>query len=337
VEIPTETSIPLTDTPAPPVAKSIGGADKIAFFANKEIWLMNVDGSDLKQLTTDGAVKTDLQWLPDGETIVFISGKTIKYYNIITDTVDTLASFPSEASVTAFQVSHDGKLVMLAMSNEIFVVPFGLDTLKGLTNRSQVSKIKGACILPTPKTPAALRVKDARWALDDKLVAWLFKGNDANNPALQAEQVSVYDITGCRPEIIDLKDNFPGTRFTPAGYSNREMPDFDWDGVEQFVFNVNRRNNGWGELYIYNWKTHKPTPIFPGSCCYRDARFSPDGTYVLYEFQDQGAGPTAQTILYYVPVGELNTGANFIPFDFPKGFFPDPKEGTQAALRPAKP
>ena len=337
VDTATATTIPVTDTPAAPAVLTIGGADKIAFFANKELYTMDLDGQNLQQLTFDGAVKSDLQWLADGDTILFISGKTIKYYTISTETVDTLATFPSEASVDAFQVSHDGKLVMLAMSNEIFVVPFSLEAMKGFTNRGQVLRMEGSCILPTPKTPAALRVQEARWSVDDQLVAWLFKGNDPNTPGIQSEQVSVYDITRCDPAFIDLKDNFPGTRFTPQGYSNREMPDFDWDGYDQFVFNTATRNGGWGNMYIYNWKTHKPTLIFPGECCYRDARFSPDGTYLIYEFQDQRQGPDAKAALYYVPVGELNTGAHFTPILLPEGFvFNDVREAAQPALRPAK-
>jgi len=336
VDTPTATAVPATDTPSAPAVPVIGGADKIAFFANKEVYVMDVDGQNLEQLTFDAAAKSDLQWLSDGETIVFISGKTVKFYNITTETVDTLATFPSEASMDAFQVSHDGKLVMIAISNEIFVVPFGLDTLKGFTNRNQLLRLEGSCILPTPRTPAALRVQEARWSVDDQLVAWLFKGNDPTNPAVQAEQVGVYDITRCDPQFIDLKDNFPGTRFTPVGYTNRELPDFDWDGLDQFAFHTSRRNGGWGEMYIYNWKTHRPTLITPGSCCYRDPRWSPDGTYILYEFQDQAQGPNAQTVLYYVPVGELNTGAIFTPIPLPEGFFQDIREAAQPALRPAQ-
>ncbi len=69
-------------------------------------------------------------------------------------------------------------------------------------------------------------------------------------PAIRpsAEQVSVLDIQACDPAKIDLLDNFPGTRFNPTGFQNRQMPDFDWDGYDQFVFNTARRNNGWGEL-----------------------------------------------------------------------------------------
>ena len=116
------------------------------------------------------------------------------------------------------------------------------------------------------------------------------------------------------------------------------MPDFDWDGIDQFVFNTARRNNGWGEMYIYNWRTHKGVQQLPvGGCCYRDARFSPDGTYLFFTFQDLALGPEAKTALYYVPVGELGAGAKFSPIQLPEGFFKDPKEGSQAALRLAQP
>lgn len=337
VDTPTATVPPATDTPTQPAVRVIGGADMIAFVANNEIWLMNVDGTERKQLTFDRATKTDLQWLPDGSTIYFISGKTIKYFDITTEVVDTLTTFPAEVSVDAFRVSHSGEQVMIAMSNNIWIVPFDIDYLKTVTNRNQLTRMEGACIVPTDGTRAALRVIGTRWAKDDLLVAWHFKGNDPVNTSLQAEQVSIFDVTACDPTRISVKDTFPGTRFTPEGFQNREIPDFDWDGSSQFVFNVSRRNNGWGEMYIYNWETHRPTKVTPlGVCCYRDARFSPDGTYLLFEFQDILLGPEAQTQVYYLPVGELNTGARFEPFALPERFFENPREAFQPALRPAQ-
>jgi serine/threonine protein kinase len=344
--LPTETSVPVTPTNAPstttetplvPVLPVLGGADKIAFVANNEVWLMNVDGSDLKQLTNDGAAKSDLQWI-DSDTLLFLSGKIIKYYKLDIDSVETLTSFPSAVSLDAFQVSHDGSQVIIAMSNEVFVVPFGFETLEIISTRGNLFGMEGACILPTGQTKAALQVQEARWSADDKLVAWLFKGVDAGNSSLQAEQVSVFDISACVPETIDLLDNFPGTRFNPVGFQNREMPDFDWDGADLFVFNTSRRNNGWGELYLYNWKTHRANLLNPieEKCCYRDARWSPDSTYLLFAFQDFGLGAEAPTLLYYVPSGEVGTGANFQPLPLEPGFFRDPKEAPQAALRPAE-
>jgi dipeptidyl aminopeptidase/acylaminoacyl peptidase len=105
--------------------------------------------------------------------------------------------------------------------------------------------------------------------------------------------------------------------------------------MDQFTFNMNRRNNGWGEEYIYNWTTHKGVQQMPtGPCCYRDARWSPDGTYLFFEYQDQA--PDAQAVFYYVAAGELGTNANFKPLPLPAGFFKNPKEGAQAALRLAQ-
>jgi formylglycine-generating enzyme required for sulfatase activity/tetratricopeptide (TPR) repeat protein len=325
---------PAKPSPAIPVLGNLGGADKIAFVANKDIWLMNVDGSNPQQVTNDGASKSDLQWLPDGKTLIFISGKRVKYIDVDTGTIGNLASFPSEASLDAFQVSHNEKQVMIVISNEIFVVPFDFETMKNITGRDQLSNLKGSCMLPTPGTLSALAVKKARWSAADQLVSWLYNGIDASS--VLTDQIDVLDITACQPQSIVVKDNFPGMRFTPVDYDKFPiLPSYDWDGNDLFVFNTFKRNSGWGELYVYNWQTHNPTLIKPveGKCCYRDGRFSPDGTYLFFEFQDETSGANPPTVLYYIPVGELNTGANFVSIPLPDGFFKNPRENAQAALR----
>jgi len=329
----TETSLPSSPTEtAISSLPALGGADKIAFVSNNEIWMMNVDGSDLKQLTVDGGLKNDLQWLPDGENVVFISGLTVKYYNIKTDVVDTLTSFPSASSLNAFRVSHDGKQVIVAMNNEIFVVPFDIDKLKNVHKKSDLLALE-PCIVPQGKTKSALVVKEARWAADDQLVAWLYKGPFAS------DQVSVLDIHDCDPAKITIVDTFPGTHFTVPGFQSGVLLDFDWDGFNQFVFNTVRRNNGWGDLHIYNWESHKPTltinPINK-KCCYRDARWSPDGTYLFFTFQDEGLAANSQALFYYVPYGDIGAGANLTPIKMPDGFFKNPKEAPQPALRPVQ-
>lgn len=337
VEPPTATvAPPTTDTPAAPKAPIIGGADKLALVANNEVWMMDLNGENLVKLTNDGAVKTDLQWF-GRDYVFFISGKAIKYYDITTDVVETLTTFPSEVSVDAFRISNDGKQVMLAMSNNIFVVPFDIENFKTINRRGQLGQIPGACLYTqVAKTYTVSRVRDVRWSADDQLVAWLFIGNDPANPALQSEQVSIFDITDCTPETIDLKDNFPGSRFVPDGYESRTMPDFDWNGRDQFSFNTSIRNNGWGNLYVYNWVSHKgfrQTPI--SVCCFRDARWSPDGNYIFFAFQNIKLGADTKTELYYLPVAELNAGGNFTPIPMPDKFFGNLREAPQPALRPA--
>jgi serine/threonine-protein kinase len=331
----TDTAIPPTptesSTPTPSVP-ALGGADRIALIANNEVWMMNVDGSEASMVTTDGGAKNDLQWLPDGETLIFISGLSVKSYNLRTDVVDTVMTFPSASSLNAFRVSHDGKQVIIAVNNEIFVVPFDLATMKNVSKKSDLLALE-ACIVPKGQTRSALIVKEARWSKDDALVAWLYKGPQA------ADLVSVLDIQDCNPDTIEIRDTFPGGRFNPPGFDGGLMPDFDWDGFNQFVFNTARRNNGWGELHIYNWEAHRPTltvnPIGK-RCCYRDARWSPDGTYLLFAFQDAGLGAEARTLLYYVPFGEIAAGADLIPLALPEDFFRNPREAPQPALRPVQ-
>ena len=323
-----------TETAAPPPILTMGGADKIAFVANNEIWLMNIDGTNPKVLTNDGGAKSDLQFL-DSETLIFISGKTIKHVNISTGAVDILTSFPTASSLNAFRVSHDGKQVMITLNNEIFVVPFDFEQMKNVHKKSELLALD-FCIQPEAGTRAAAFVKEALWSADDQLVAWLFKGVDAGNASLQAEQVSILDITACTPSTIDQIDNFPALRFPVEGYQNRLIPDIDWDGNDLFVFNTDRRNNGWGELHVYDWVLHKAYHINPieGACCYRDARWSPDGLYLLFAFQDLRLGSEAPTLLYYVPYGEIGAGTNFTPLPL-EGFFKNPKEAPQPALHSA--
>jgi serine/threonine protein kinase/Tol biopolymer transport system component len=78
-QFPTDTATP---SPSPtstltPLPTPLGGAAQIAFASSRsgaiEIWLMNVDGSNLKQITNipDGACQP--RWSPDGNQIVFIS------------------------------------------------------------------------------------------------------------------------------------------------------------------------------------------------------------------------------------------------------------------------
>jgi dipeptidyl aminopeptidase/acylaminoacyl peptidase len=322
-------------------APMLGGADKIAFIANKDIWLMDVDGSDRKQLTDDGGTKSDLQWLPDRETLVFISGLAVEYINVRTGAADTLTSFPSASSLNAFRVSHDGKQVMISLNNEIFVVPFDFNQMKNVHKKSDLLELHG-CIYPDPNFKySRLVVREALWSQEDQPVAWLFRGVDSTRGSrLDFDQVSVMDISRCMSGETDQLDNFPAGRFKaqdgePVQYNDDGiLSDIDWDGDELFVFNTDRRK-GWGELYVYNWKTHEPfhSNQVDGICCYRDARWSPDGRYLFFAFQDQRLGANAPTLLYYV-LYRKGEGTKSPPLPIPEGFFKEREEAPQPALRP---
>jgi serine/threonine protein kinase len=71
----------ITETPR---ATPLGGAGQIAFASNRlgaaEIWLMNIDGTGLKQVTDIPEGACEPRWSPDGMRIVFIS-PCIRHFN----------------------------------------------------------------------------------------------------------------------------------------------------------------------------------------------------------------------------------------------------------------
>ncbi len=337
---PSATPLPPTPTETPaPAAPILGGADKIAFIANKNVWMMNVDGSELIQLTSDNTIKTDLHWLPDGKTLTYISGKCVWSIEAERDIIEPIVCYDTAQFVESFSVSPNGAYAAISMNRELYIVPFDLDLLSKAKTRASLMELPG-CLVDK------LSVKDALWSNDSTKVAIKFLGVNGNN---QVDTIRILDVSACLATDTPIKkqtsqtlprlDEFPGTRFTMSGYNSRSpfIPDFDWDGGSFFVMNTYKRNDGFGYLYSYNSETHRSEQLSPfdSLCCYRDARFSPNGDYIAFAYQDIRLGAEAKTQLYYVRFGSLNTGATYEPLPLPEDFFKDPTEAPQFALRPA--
>lgn len=333
------TKVP-TDTPAPIGPPRIGGADKIAFVGNNNIWVMNVDGSELTQITTDGTVKTQLHWLPDGNTLTYINGKCIWSVDVSKEIVDIVTCYNTAEFVENFTVSPDNQHVVISMNRELYIVPFDVPILKEATTRSRLMTLSGCFFDDLP-------AKEALWSNDSKKIAIKFLGVSGNT---QVDTVRVVDISSCltanqviadiTPVTLPIMDEFPGLRFTMSGYNSSSpiIPSYNWDGESLFVMNTFKRNDGFGSLYNYNIISHKAAELIPieNTCCYRDARLSPDGSYMIFAFQDVRLGAEAEIELYYVLYGSLGTGATYEPIPLPEGFFIDPRSAPQFALRPAK-
>jgi Tol biopolymer transport system component len=79
---PAPTDVPATNTP-PAVPTAAKPAPKIAFVSNrdgnKEIYLMNPDGSSQQRITNNPAVDDDPAWSPDGRKLVFASNRDGKF------------------------------------------------------------------------------------------------------------------------------------------------------------------------------------------------------------------------------------------------------------------
>ena len=145
-------------------------------------------------------------------------------------------------------------------------------------------------------------------------------------------QVIPLDTCTANPKALD---NFPPPRFTPEEYIAAPMiPNFGWDGVNLFSLATFIRNQGFGNLYVYNSDLKKPgDKINPvnDTCCYRDPIWSPDGSHLLFAYQKYPGGDNSIQ-LYFIPYGTLGTGAAYSPLPLPDI---QPKTNPQPALRPA--
>ena len=90
---------------------------------------------------------------------------------------------------------------------------------------------------------------------------------------------------------------------------------------------------------LYNTFTHKAQAYAPvaGKCCYRDAAFSPDGTYLIFAFQDINLGTESPIVLYYIPTGSLTTEGALELVPLPDRFFTRRNDSPLPVFRPYQP
>ena len=324
---PTETVEP---TPVPAVP-SVGGAVNIAFTSNRDVYLMDMDGKNITQLTNTNISKFDLQWLPDGREILYAEGKCVYKVDVEnTEAVPEEIACFTDQYFEGFRVSPDGTHVAISIGRRLLILPFDLELLATAKTAVELQKSEKLCIDYSEVT-----VKSSQWSSDGKSLAILYRGAVGNLNRL-GEAVRILNVNLIRCEAVDpvLIDQFPGRHFTPDGYAaNPVLPSYHWDGNGQFVFNTYIRNGGYGELYLYDMDTQAAERINPvnGICCYRSATLSPDGTYILFAFQDIGEGFNSRTKLYYVP---LDVSESVTPLSLPLGYFANPREDILIALRP---
>ncbi|MCB0118380.1 MAG: serine/threonine-protein kinase [Anaerolineales bacterium] len=303
----------------------VGGADKIAFVRENDIWVMNVDGSERRQYTNDRLPKYNLQWLPDGKTILYMSGKTVKTVNIETQVEEVIINYVSAQYFEGFSVSPDGKKVAISVNRELFIVPYDLLKLRFATRRSALLEMDG-CLFN------ALPVKDVQWSGDGTKLAIEYI---ANVNDVHADAIRIVDAQNCEAIPTATVDEFPTGRFQFAN----EIVNFDWDGDLLFFLNSNVRNNGFGDMVMYSSFTHKAEPAAPyeNNCCYRDASFSPDSSYVVFAFQDIRLGSTGPINLYLIPTDSISVPRKLDPLPLPDNFFTNRNEAPNPIMRPAQP
>jgi hypothetical protein len=335
-EAPAPTALP-TDAPTleptiPPAAVVVGGADKLAFIHLNDIWLVNLDGTELKQLTFDASEKTNLHWTPDGAAVSYIVGKCAKMVDWQTAEEQIIACFETAEYLEGLEISPDGQQVAISLNRELFVVPFDLERLQAARTRTDLAQM-GTCEILNPYTKNA--VKTVHWSEDGQRMAFVFL---AAVGGVRNDLVRLVDISSCTFDPPRL-DEFPGTRFTMKGYTNTPViQNFGWDSRLLFALHGFIRNGGYGDLYIYNGDSRKGELVNPigGTCCYRDVSWSPDGRFLTFAYQDIGLGADSVAEIFVIPFGTLGTGIDYAPISLPPEFLTNPREAPQPILRPVQ-
>ncbi|MDP2270343.1 MAG: S9 family peptidase [Archangium sp.] len=131
------------------------GGDKVVFSlrstdleANKgrvDLWLVNADGSGLKQLTTNEGNETDPSWAPDGKSVYFLAARSgsNQLWRLPLEGGEATQVTKLPLDVDAYIVSPDGQTVVFA--SEVFV---DCDTLECTAKRlAEKSKVKSSAQL----------------------------------------------------------------------------------------------------------------------------------------------------------------------------------------------
>ncbi len=326
---PTLTPVP-TETPTPtPAPVIIGGADKIAFINGGNIWTANLDGTELTQLTADGTAKTYLRWLPDGQGLSYITAKCIHTVTLQAED-QTLTCFNNAKYLNSFEVSPDGTQVSLGLDNQLYLLPFDLLGLQEAHTHADLASMAGCPELAPYQRNFG---RSVRWSDDGSRWAALVLG--VLKDGRRGDLIQVFNVDRCIPNPL-VQIQFPEPHFPYKGYqTNPSIENYSWDGEALFVLNDNKRNDGFGDLHVFNIESFQSlialNPV-KNVCCYRDAQWSPDGQYLVFAFQNYLQGSQSATQLYLIPYGEIGAGGSFEPLALPE--ITDPREKPQPVLRP---
>ena len=310
-------------TPVPVIPVAPGGADKMAFLAGNQLYLMDADGENLIQVRTDNSAKSQLQWLPDGR-LAYVSRNCVYLMDVDTLQPQELMCFVSNELLEDFEVSPDGKLVAISIQRTLNILPFDPEVLKDIDSRFSMLERRDNCFYNQ------YAFREVLWSkTGTQIAAHVVDTELVSSDQVFLLSISIPDCDTVGPVRIA---KIPGTRINFDSNSTKRITSYDWDGDHLFLFNDSIRNDGFGDLYVYDTQSRGGQKINPidGECCYRDARWSPDKSYIFFVFQRFG---TTEIEFYYIPYAELGNGGPWDPIPNLDTLFSTSREKPQPALR----
>lgn len=322
---PTPTAAPTATagTPVPEGPSIPGGADKIAFLAGNQLYIMDVDGSNLMQIRTDNSAKSNLHWIPDGR-LTYISRNCVYILDVSTRQPQQVMCFVSNEILEDFRVSPDGKLVAISVQRTLNILPFDLEALSEVDSRFSLLALEENCFYNQ------YAFREVLWGKTSSQLA----AHVVDTELVSSDQIFILnvDIPNCATVGPVRVAKIPGMRIDFDSESSKRITSYDWDGGRLFLLNDSIRNDGFGDLYIYDSQAREGQRINPidGQCCYRDARWSPDRTHIFFAFQRFGSMAIE---FYYVPLADLGNGEVLTPIPDVDTLFSTAREKPQPALR----
>lgn len=307
----------------------LGQADKLAFLNASDIWVSNLDGSDLRQLTTDGGQKSHLHWSVDGSSIIYTSDDCLKSVSLETSTPASLTCF-SGSPINSFDISPDGQNIALGLgTSDLYLLPYSqIFHLRSVSLPEDLVSLAGCSYYSPYHLENTL--KAINWSLTDQSLALLISKMENG---VMRDEINIMDFSQCSPSPTIVKEILPTfLLFTlPGYYDQSEIQGFALNNT-QLLMNSNQDEGGFGDLELIDLDQNQSQSIEPnGTCCYRDAYWSPDGSYLFYTYQPEEGGEIS---LQYTPISTIGQPSSEVAsLALPSGFFASNLGSLQPALR----
>jgi len=302
-----------------------GGADKVAFLNAGEIWISNLDGSDLRQVTQDGSAKSNVQWEPDGRLILYRWRNCIK-------SVDTQVKCGGSSSHPERNLPGwdpvAGRLYHLAgrQTNRHhhrtggFVYPplqICFSSAGPFAGRAKnPGRLQRIRALP-PECMVEISTVACEWAAPGASYS------DSEEEVLR-DSLRVVDFSTCVEEPTVIQE-IPAMQllFTLEGYFQQpEVASFAWEWEP--VHRERLKHRRWmGRIAGYDARLADNQVLEPmGQPCSTATALEPDGEYLIFAYQPETGGDTQ---LVYASWAEISQGAVLTPLPLPVAFFTDPR------------
>jgi WD40 repeat protein len=234
-----------------------------------------------------------------------------------TNKTQQIVCFDANEHLEGLRVSPDGKFIAISIQRTLNILPFDMDALSSVATRFSLIARRDNCFYNL------FPFRDVRWSLDNTQIA----AQVIDTRFVNSDQIFLLNIVRL--------DRIPGPHIEYESISTKRITSYDWDGKNLFLLNDSIRNDGFGNLYLYNSASKESVKLNPidGECCYRDARLSPDSNYIFFAYQKYDSSTIE---LYYVSLADIQNGKTLNPIELPAEFFNTPREKPQPALRPTQ-